>query len=312
MVTMRKLKGLAPFSQITNAGQDRLLSHLYRETLQDLHRKPERFLIENDITKALRAAIVRFSADTWCVDSIDPVAIMPDHIHLIIRIRDTGDQMALGNIVRLLMRKLATAYWGACGKPVGNGAVPPVFERDWHDWIVKRDGQFKAFSRYVAENPFRLWLRQRGAEYFHRPHTLQLAGRRWFAYGNEALLDLPVVVPVVGHRRTQPGSAEWNALVKQSSRIGPGGAGISTFMSPLEKECGNAIAKAGGSMIVLVPDGFGERWHPSAKKEKFCAEGRMLFLSLYPSRNRQLTNAELHERCHEMGDLVGSCFAGSV
>lgn len=31
------------------------------------------------------------------------------------------------------------------------------------------------------------------------------------------------------------------ALVAGCSRIGPGGAGVGTFMSPLEKACGNAI-----------------------------------------------------------------------
>ena len=48
-------------------------------------------------------------------------------------------------------------------------------------------------------------------------------------------------------------------------------------MSPCEKACGNAIAKAGG---------------------------RMLFLSLYPEMARQPTRKELYDRCHEMGDVV--------
>ena len=84
----------------------------------------------------------------------------------------------------------------------------------------------------------------------------------------------------------------------------PCGAGVGTFMSLLEKECGNAIASAGGKWIVLSPEGFHERWHPPREKERFCAEGRMLFLSLYPVLERQPTNAELHARCHEMGDLA--------
>ena len=41
------------------------------------------------------------------------------------------------------------------------------------------------------------------------------------------------------------------ALLAAASRIGPGGAGLSTFLSPLEKEAGNAIVKAGGALIVL-------------------------------------------------------------
>ena len=75
-------------------------------------------------------------------------------------------------------------------------------------------------------------------------------------------------------------------------------------MSPLEKECGNAIAKAGGKWVVLSPEGFHERWHPGRQYEKYCAEGRMLFLSLYPVMDRQPTKQELYHRCHEMGDIA--------
>ena len=107
-----------------------------------------------------------------------------------------------------------------------------------------------------------------------------------------------------GHRATKSGTPEWNTLVESCSRIGPGGAGVGTFMSPLEKECGNAIAKAGGKWIVLSPEGFGERWHPPREKERFCAEGRMLFLSLWPPMERQPQRAELYQRCHEMGDIA--------
>ena len=153
-------------------------------------------------------------------------------------------------------------------------------------------------------------MRQRNGIYFQSPHTLRFLGRTWYAYGNDLLLECPVVVPLKGHRRTLPDSPEWKALVAQASRIGPGGAGISTFMSPLEKACGNALAKAGGGMVVLSPDGFGARWHPSEKREPFCAEGRMLFLSLYPNQGRKLTNRELHERCHEMGEIVAKGLEG--
>ena len=129
-------------------------------------------------------------------------------------------------------------------------------------------------------------------------------GHEWFAYGNLAILELPVLKAVKGHRATKPGSVEWQTLVDDCARIGPGGAGVGTFMSPLEKECGNAIAAAGGKWVVLSPEGFHERWHPSRQYEKYCAEGRMLFLSLYPVMDRLPTKQELYQRCHEMGDIA--------
>jgi REP element-mobilizing transposase RayT len=310
MVTIKKRKGLPAFSRITGKSEAAILSRLAAASIQELQRHPEAFLESTAVTAALLAAIERFANDTLSIESITPFAIMPDHIHLLIRIRDTDDQMPLGNLVVLLMRKLARAYWDALGSPSTEGTVQPVFEREWHDWIVKRKGQLKAFATYILENPFRAWRRQQSSDLFLKRHTVQFLDHTWFAYGNDELLERPVLVPIKGHRRTLPNSPEWKDLVERASRIGPGGVGISTFMSPLEKNCGNAIAKAGGGMVVLSPDGFGPRWHPSEKKERFCAEGRMLFLSLYPDQDRELTNRELHERCHEMGDLVATGLAG--
>ena len=81
-------------------------------------------------------------------------------------------------------------------------------------------------------------------------------------------------------------------------------ATIGTFMSPCEKACGHALGLAGGRWVVLSPEGFGERWHPSRQYERFCAEGRMLFLSLWPAMTREPTKAELYDRCHLMGDII--------
>ena len=145
------------------------------------------------------------------------------------------------------------------------------------------------------------------------------AGRPWFAYGNVALLDLPEIVPLKGHRATLPDSPAWRALVDRAARLGPGCAGISTFMSPHEKACGHEIGLAGGSWIVLNPRGFmpagegtgydspaGEptRWHPGEAQERWCAQGRLLHLSLWEGSVRRLDAAELGRRCHLMGDVV--------
>lgn len=79
---------------------------------------------------------------------------------------------------------------------------------------------------------------------------------------------------------------------------------LGRLVYPLEKACGNAICKAGGSLALLSPEGFGPRWHPTREKERLCAAGRMLFLSLYEATARQPTRKELYARCHEMVDLA--------
>ena len=318
MVTLKRLKGLAAFSEIGERG----------------------VIAPNAITRAFEKTIRSFHRVWRCCDEISPFAIMPDHLHLLMKIRPTPDRVALGVLVSQLAKALRRDYWNvvaadaatcktlasptvgycrsrvcatvapglagcASAQPRGlSRETPQIFDPSWHDWIVKKNGQLAAFRRYIRENAFRAWQRRAHPEFFGRVTAVSFLGRRWFAYGNAALLELPVLVPFKGHRATAEGSPDWNAALAAASRIGPGGAGVSTFMSPLEKACGNAIAKAGGALIVLSPEGFSERWHPPRKKERFCAQGRMLFLSLYEATRSQPTRAQLYSRCHEMVDLA--------
>ena len=302
MVTLKRLKGLEAFSEIGPNG-----------------------LVENDLTRAFAKVIRGFHLKWRCLDEISPFAIMPDHLHLMMKIKDDPERQSLGRYVYQLEKALAAEYWqiiGAdgtahCSTPqdamkgpassryVGSTGRPaPIFEPTWHDWIVKRDGQLAAFRGYIRENAARAWARKANARFFQRVEAVEFLGRKWFAYGNPEILRQPVITPFKGHRATAQGSDAWNAAIEAASRIGPGGAGLSTFMSPLEKACGNAIAKSGGKWIVLSPEGFGPRWHPPREKERFCAQGRMLFLSLYEADTHKPTKKMLYDRCHEMIDLV--------
>lgn len=301
MVTLKRVAGLPALSRIVGDAE-------------------KHYLEANHITRSFVEVIRNFHNTWYCIEPITCFSIMPDHIHLLIKIRDIEKRVSLAVIVRMLMRELekcwqaeqqgdALAGGAAARKTLKSGAVARsdgqhLFEFHWHDWIVKKDGQLAAFTRYIRENPERAWLRQQNRQYFGKVRKVSFLGREWFAYGNLAILDLPILMAVKGHRATKPGSPEWNALVEACSRIGPGGAGVGTFMSPLEKECGNAIAASGGKWVVLSPEGFHDRWHPPREQERFCSEGRMLFLSLYAAMDRTPTKQELYQRCHEMGNIV--------
>ena len=348
MVTIKRLKGFEPFCAISRASEGEIRAAitpggnsaaaaaesgtlnraaLPADCCAALPTNYNFYLIPNAITRAFIAAIREFSEKWYCIEPIEIFAIMPDHIHLIIKIAAIEKRKSLPVIVWQLMKTLTAAYWEtiAPGRfpvqpsptAVGESAeaaaeskplkrYPDIFDPSWHDWIVKRRGQLATFSRYIRENAYRAWLRAAHADYFGRVSRVSFLAREWFAYGNLALLESPVLRGFKGHRSTAEGSPEWLAMLDEAARIGPGGAGISTFMSPLEKAVGNVIAKTGGGLIVLSPEGFGPRWHPVREKERFCAAGRMLFLSLYGAETRQPTNAELYKRCHEMVDLVAS------
>jgi len=306
--------------------------------------------LEANATTRLFVDIIKTFHETWyCIEPITCFAIMPDHIHLLIKIRDIEKRVSLPVIVRMLTRELEKAYFATAGgaavsntltgaglrdtlnsggdRPGGAGlsntlnsggggtcggksgavdrsAGQHLFDFEWHDWVVSRDGQLAAFTRYIRENAERCWSRRAHREFFQRVHEIEFLGRKWYGYGNAALLELPVLEPFRCSRKWAEGGEEWNAALERASRLGPGSAGVSTFMSPCEKACGHALGLAGGRWVVLSPEGFGERWHPGRQHEKFCAEGRMLFLSLWPAMAREPTKAELYDRCHQMGDIV--------
>ena len=340
MVTLKKLPGLPEFSRVV-ASEEPPADGRYLEATPEY---------------TAFSRIIRSFAGKWRgIAPIECFAIMPDHIHLLLKIEDTPDRLALGKYVYQIEKALAGEYWelrahgsaraklsgvaepahgsahailsgaaeradgsalatlGAEQERVLHGAAPsapkpgppaPIFEREWHDWIVKKDGQLAAFTRYIRENGLRAWRRQRNRRFFTTVRDIDFAGRTWHAYGNAELLELPVLEPFRCSRSWAEGGPEWSEAIGRAERTGPGGAGVGTFMSACEKACGNAIFKAGGSLVVLTPEGFSPRWHPTRNKEALCAEGRMLFLSLYEPQAGKLDNATLYRRCHEMGDLI--------
>ena len=304
MVTLKRLKGLADFSKIVEPGVCEL----------------------NEITKAFVHVIRGFSYVCPAIEKIECFSVMSDHIHLLVKIKEENPQgWYLTKIVELLIDRLEKAYWQVLAKatrvPGGDGKTlgfkTPVFNRSFHDYIVKKKSQLKSFTRYIRENPKRCWRRKLGAKYFGRVREIDFLGRRWWAYGNVDLIDLPVIEPFKCSRSWREGDSDWNAAIARARRVGPGAAGIGTFMSACEKACGHEIALEGGKFIILTPENFppesGEsighggwktRWHPLRQQEAACAAGKILYLSLYEPMGRKATKSELYERCHEMGDYV--------
>ena len=95
----------------------------------------------------------------------------------------------------------------AAGAPAGAGTAKPpdIFEADFHDWIVKKEGQLAAVRTYIRENGPRAARRRANRQFFTRARQIDFRGGRYWAYGNEALLELPAIVAIKGHRRPMGG-----------------------------------------------------------------------------------------------------------
>ena len=280
----------------------------------------------NAVTVAFEREIAEWEHFWRSIESVSPYVIMPDHLHLLVKLAAPGPQtrpgakpLTLPILIGDLKKRLRRVYWlvlqgAASAAPPGalvlqgaaSAALPAIFADGFHDWIVKKEGQLAAFRAYIAENGPRAALRARNRRFFTKARRIAFKGAQYWAYGNEALLSLPEFVSVKGHRRPpeagRPAAFGRAALLAAASRIGPGGAGVSTFLSPLEKAAGNAVIRAGGSLVVLSATGFGERWHPTAKQEKLCAEGRMLYLSPWEPQEARLDKATMYKRAHFLVD----------
>ena len=89
MVTLKKQPGIAEFSKVGDDGR----------------------LVKSDITRAFESVIEGFHLKWRCIEPVSPYAIMPDHIHLMMKIKPTPDRVALGVIVSQLSKALRCEYW---------------------------------------------------------------------------------------------------------------------------------------------------------------------------------------------------------
>jgi len=166
------------------------------------------------------------------------VAIMPDHIHLLLMVRETlRDGKHLGMVVRGFKTGCSRAWWRlqdeaalggkapstAAGKeapgtatggnapgaalvpkasPLGKEQLRPVlFEKGYHDRIINRPGMLENIKRYMQENPLRARIREECPKLMERQLHLWIGGREYAAFGNLFLLKFPIKEQVFFHRR---------------------------------------------------------------------------------------------------------------
>ena len=163
------------------------------------------------------------------------VAMMPDHIHLLLCVRETlREGKHLGMVVRGFKTGCSRAWWAlqderglggetpstaaaknaaavpAAGasavvpkaSPLGSASLRPVlFEKGYHDRIINRPGMLENIKRYMAENPLRARIREECPRLMERQLHLWIGGREYAAFGNLFLLKYPIKEQVFFHRK---------------------------------------------------------------------------------------------------------------
>ena len=166
-------------------------------------------------------------------------AIMPDHLHLLFYISAPLPKgKHLGHVVSSFKGGCSRYWWAqreaaarskagtaaagtnadALGTAAGTAAVlvpaasaavpsapqpsrPPLFERGYHDRIIRRPGMLENIKLYMADNPLRAMFRQQLPHLMERRLHLRIGTHDYAAFGALFLLKRAEKEQVFYHRR---------------------------------------------------------------------------------------------------------------
>lgn len=248
--------------------------------------------------RALEAAWLKMAEECPQI-SLREYAVMPDHFHGIVAMNSECPH-PLGWWVRRVKARATRAIHQILGED------GPVFQENFHDWVSVGVEMFDEFRGYVAANPRREQLRRENRHLLktvrtavHPRLTAAAPGLRRDCIGDLALLDYPVLLPIVVSRRAAPGDrADESALrrtwagVQESAlrrtiddwceQVGRGAIPIGGFISPGEKEALRSFVEIPKARVIrLLPYGLKD-FRPHGRQLENLAESRLLILSAFP------------------------------
>ena len=262
------------------------------------------------------------------------VAMMPDHIHLLLRVSGPMPEgKHLGMVVRGFKTGCSRAWWrwqderglggkapstaaaaGAAAAAVVPEASPSgmevrravLFERGYHDRIINRPGMLENIKRYMEENPLRARIRQECPQLLERQLHLWIGGREYAAFGNLFLLKYPIKEQVFFHRNdpeTGQPTETTEAYQKERARLlrvaEEGTVLITPGISKGESLVVSDALDARLPLILVQKEPIGEYWKPSQRRFYACAAGHLLILAPW-----QVDGATDFARFHQLNDYV--------
>jgi len=221
------------------------------------------------------------------------VCIMPDHIHMIVRVNeDMPKGKHLGAVVRGFKTGCSRAWWRLTSEPSGKaeGTVttvpsvspevrrPVLFESGYNDKILLHEGQLDNWKAYLDDNPRRLLIKRQNPELFTVLNSIEVAGHQCQVVGNRFLLDIPDKMAVIVHRRY---TDEENARLREDWLAcgDRGGVLVSAAISQKEKDVLREAMNRGYRIILLRENGFPKLYKPSGESFDACSKGLLLQIS---------------------------------
>ncbi len=259
------------------------------------------------------------------------VAMMPDHIHLLVRVKEAlPEGKHLGMIVRGFKTGCTKAWWQLQdkGRPCGNTQGTPadvseaspsemgmegekvwrpvLFEKGYHDRIINRPGMLENIKRYMAENPLRAKIREECPKLMERQLHLWIGGREYAAFGNLFLLKYPMKQQVFFHRKDnttgQPTECTeaYQQERKRLLRIAEEGTVLVTpGISKGESLIVSDALDTHLPLILLQKEPITCYWKPSQRRFYACTSGCLLILSPW-----EMEGTSDYGRFHRLNNLA--------
>ena len=264
------------------------------------------------------------------------LCIMPDHIHMIVRVNeDMPEGKHLGDVVRGFKVGCTRAWWRLTGmRPAGemvgvveNGEtargaekgeaaggtfttsaispagknLPVLFETGYNDLILLEDGQLDNWIHYLDDNPRRLAIKRLYPDFFTTMHYIDIGEWRCQTVGNRFLLNIPQKVAVIVHKAyTDKEYADYKQKWLACGEAG--GILVSAAIATREKEVMREAMDRGYKIILVRENGFPALYKPSGESFDACSEGRLLQVSPWEYHMQRRTISR--EQCLMLNRLV--------
>jgi len=244
------------------------------------------------------------------------VCLMPDHLHLIVRIsRPLPKGKHLGIVIGAFKGGVSRAWWQLNTTAYVASATdsrPSLFEPNYNDHILMRDGQLENWKRYLRDNPRRYMMRREYPDLFQRALCITIGGVRYSVFGNMLLLRQPEKHQVFFHRRTDGVPTEetefWNTERQRLlSAATSGDVLVTPGVSECEKRIKNLALEQGLRLIHIQSTPIGPYWKPERSRFEACARGSLLILAPWPEDMPDFTSD--YARFHYLNRLAESVCA---
>lgn len=230
--------------------------------------------------------------------------IMPDHVHMVLYVKEKTD-VHLGELIKFIKNRCYDTLTAD-----GLNREMQVFADNYHDTFLVFRGQLQRMLDYVSDNPRRHLVRQQYPSWFQR-FVISDGKDSFEAYGNWDLMVEPVVTPVRAGREFRKNEIAYKQLWVRT--VLNDGILVSPFINEMEKRVRDWAVDNGGALIYIVPDEFGERYKPSGVLFDLCAEGRLMLVSVpaLPEYAGLPENLAFRKHCLRMNDVAAAIAAGT-